>query len=170
MGFSSIPLDISRIIFLINPLVIGSTKIYLDLTYSKEITPSFNNCLNAPRLMRLCLFFILLYTLFLSIPITGCESQWRETGESCLPHKSISAKRFLSHSASCPANSRAMNSDSMVECAIQVCLEDFHEIAPARTKCAIQLVELSSSLSNTQFPSQKPSKTAENFLKRKHHS
>ena len=130
MGFSPIPLDVSRIIFLVKPFVIGDAKFLLDLTYSKEITPSLNNCLTAPCLMRMCLFFPL-YTLFLAIPIVACESQWRETGEVCLSHKGVSAKRFLSHLASCTANLRAMNFNSMVERAIHVCLKDFHEIAPA---------------------------------------
>ena len=124
MGFSPIPLGISRIIFIAKHLVIGSAKFLSDFTYSKEITPSFNNCLTAPCLMWMYLFFPL-YTLFLAIPIDVCESQWRETGEACLPHKGISAKKFIIHLAFCAANSRAMNSYSMVEDAIQFDLEDF---------------------------------------------
>ncbi|KAM7478675.1 hypothetical protein LguiA_026888 [Lonicera macranthoides] len=41
-----------------------------------------------------------------------------------------SAKRFLSHSASVHAFSKAISSDSMVERAIHVCLEDFQDTAP----------------------------------------
>ncbi|PHT54081.1 hypothetical protein CQW23_08543 [Capsicum baccatum] len=58
-----------------------------------------------------------------TIPIATCESQCKETGDICLPHKGTSVKRFLNHTTSCPVNSRAMNSDSMVERAIQVALK-----------------------------------------------
>ena len=132
MGFNCTPLHISRIIFLFNPLVMGSTKFLLDLCIFQGNNTQFQQlfkCTISDANMSFLL--LLLYTLFYSIPITACESQWRESGEACLPHKGISAKRFLSHWASYPANSRAMNSYSMVECAIQVCFEDFHEIAPA---------------------------------------
>ena len=63
MGFIPIPLDVSRIIFLIKPLVIGSTKFLLNHTYSKEITPNFNSWLTAICLMQICLIFPL-YALF----------------------------------------------------------------------------------------------------------
>ena len=42
----------------------------------------------------------------------------------------ISAKKFRSHSASSPALSKAMNSDSIVERDIHVCLNDFRDISP----------------------------------------
>ena len=44
--------------------------------------------------------------------------------------KWISSKKFRSHSASSPALSKAMNSDSIVERAIHLCLDDFQDIAP----------------------------------------
>ncbi|CAL2252328.1 unnamed protein product [Prunus armeniaca] len=46
-----------------------------------------------------------------------------------LGHIGISSKKFLSHSASSPALSKAMNSDSIVDRAMHVCLEDFQDIA-----------------------------------------
>ena len=48
MDFSLIPLDFSRMIHLIEPLVSGSPKFRLDLTYSKEMTLCSSNCFTAP--------------------------------------------------------------------------------------------------------------------------
>ena len=50
-------------------------------------------------------------------------------------HLGISSTKWQSHSASSAALSSAMNSDSIVDLAIQVYLEDFHEIvAPPSVK------------------------------------
>ena len=46
-----------------------------------------------------------------------------------LGHSGISLKKYQSHSASSPALSKAMNSDSIVEQAMHVCLEDFQDTA-----------------------------------------
>lgn len=50
-------------------------------------------------------------------------------------------------------SSRDMNFDSMVEPAIEVCLDDFHEVAPLPKVSTYPLVELTLSLSLTQFAS-----------------
>ena len=42
-----------------------------------------------------------------------------------LGHNGISFKNYRSHSASSPVLSKAINFDSIVERAMQVCLEDF---------------------------------------------
>ncbi|PHT93626.1 hypothetical protein T459_01508 [Capsicum annuum] len=47
------------------------------------------------------------------------------TGSNGLGQYEISSKKFRSHSAFSPALSNAINSDSIVERAIQVCLDDF---------------------------------------------
>jgi len=43
-------------------------------------------------------------------------------------HKGISFKNYRSHSASSPALSKAINSNFIMERAMQVCLEDFQDI------------------------------------------
>ena len=130
MGFSLIPLDISRTIRLVKPLVSGSTKFLSDFSYSKKMTLSFSICFTALCPMRMCHFF-LLYTLLYATSIATWESQWREIVVGCLPHNGISARKIFSHSVSWPANSRVMNSTSRVERVIQVYLVDFHKIAPS---------------------------------------
>ena len=51
-------------------------------------------------------------------------------GDIGLGQNGISSNKFRSHSASSPALSKVMNSDSIVERAIHVCLDDFQDIAP----------------------------------------
>ena len=46
-----------------------------------------------------------------------------------LGHNSMPSKNYRSHSASSPALSKAINSDSIVERAMQVCLKDFQDTA-----------------------------------------
>ncbi|KAK9142524.1 hypothetical protein Syun_011924 [Stephania yunnanensis] len=65
----------------------------------------------------------------------------------------ISSKKFLSHSASSAALSRAMNSDSMVDRAIHVSFDDFQEIAAPPNVNTYPLVNLVSVLSEIQFAS-----------------
>ena len=47
-----------------------------------------------------------------------------------LGQNEISSMKFRSHSTFSSALSKAMNSDSIVERAIQVCLDDFQDISP----------------------------------------
>ena len=52
-----------------------------------------------------------------------------------LDHNDISFKNYRSHFASSPALSKAINSDSIMERAMHVCLEDFQDTdVPPRVK------------------------------------
>ena len=62
-------------------------------------------------------------------------------------HIGMSSKKFQSHSVSSPALSKAMNFDSMVDHAIHVCLEDFHDISRPPKVNIYPLVDLDSKLS-----------------------
>ena len=72
-----------------------------------------------------------------------------------------SSKKSLSHSASSPALSRAINSDSIVDRAMHVCLEDFQDIAAPPKVNTYPLVDFVSVLSDIQFASVNPSSTGE---------
>lgn len=73
-------------------------------------------------------------------------------------HKGTLATRFLNHSASQPAISKAINSISIADFAMYVCLEDFQDTdAPVKVNTK-PLVECISSLSEIQLASQYPSK------------
>ena len=55
-----------------------------------------------------------------------------------LSHSGISSKNYRSHPASSPALFKAINFDSIVERAMQVCLEDFQDIVvPPRVKTSV---------------------------------
>ena len=72
----------------------------------------------------------------------------------------ISIRKFRSHSASSPVLSNAMNSDSIVDLAMQVCLEDF-QVTVAHPKVnTYPLVDLVSLESDIQLASLYPSNTA----------
>ena len=89
-----------------------------------EIISSFNNYFKTSCFRRICLFFTL-NALFFVIDIAACQSHCIEIkGVSCIP-KGISDRKFLNHSASLPIDSRAINSNSMVEVAMRVFLDDF---------------------------------------------
>jgi len=78
-----------------------------------------------------------------------------------LGHSGISFKNYRSHSASSLALFKALNSDSIVERAMQVCLEDFQDtVAPPRVKM-YPLVDFDSSKSAIQFALMYPSSTCE---------
>ena len=69
--------------------------------------------------------FFPLNALFFAIDIVVWQSQCIDIeGISCIP-KEIHDMKFLNHSASLPTDSRAINSYSMVEVVIRVCLDDF---------------------------------------------
>ena len=72
----------------------------------------------------MCLFFPL-KALFFAIDIDTWQSQCIDIeGVGYIP-RGIIDKKFLNNLASLPADSRSLNSDSMVEVAIRVCLADF---------------------------------------------
>ena len=94
-----------------------------------EMIPSFNNCFTTSCLRLMCLFFPLNALVF-AIDIAVWQSQCINTeGVGCIP-RGIPDRKFHNHSASLLADSRAINSDSMVEVAIRVCLDDFHATTP----------------------------------------
>ena len=69
-------------------------------------------------------------------------------GGTCLGYKGISSRNCRSHSASSPSLFKAINSDSIVEWAMQVCLEDFQDTTvPPRVKM-YQLVDFNFSESS----------------------
>ena len=89
-----------------------------------EITQYFNSRFTISCLRRMCLFFPL-NVLFFAIDIPAWQSQCIDIeGVDCIS-KGIHDRKFLNHSTSLPTNSRAINSISMVEVAIRVCLDDF---------------------------------------------
>jgi len=81
--------------------------------------------------------------------MASCELQCSETTRIGFLMHGIVANKFLSHSASYPANSIAMNSDYIVEQAMHVYFEDFHTTVPSPIVKIKPLVELTSSLSVT---------------------
>ena len=77
-----------------------------------------------------------------------------------LVYNGKSINKLLSHSASDPAFSKAINSDSMVDLAMQVYLDDFQETTPPASVNTYPLVGFTSSVSEIQLASQYPSKIA----------
>ena len=74
--------------------------------------------------------FFPLNILLLDLATAAWLSQCIDTYRSILVHKGISANRFLSHSTSKLALSKAINLASIVDQVMQVCLDDFQEITP----------------------------------------
>ena len=77
-----------------------------------------------------------------------------------LGHIGMSSKKLRSHSASSPVLSNAINSDSIVDLAMHVCLEDFQETAALSKVKTYPLVDFESLVSDIQFASLYPSSTA----------
>jgi len=69
--------------------------------------------------------FLPLKDLFFAIAIATWQSQCMGIEGVGLIPKGISVKKFLSQSTSFPADSKAINSDSIVDLAIIFCLADF---------------------------------------------
>jgi len=76
-------------------------------------------------------------------------------------HSGIFFKNYQSHSASFSALSKVINSDSIVEWAMQVCLEDFQDTAVPPRVNMYPLVDFNFSESAIQFASLYPSSTSE---------
>ena len=70
------------------------------------------------------------------------QSQCMQIEAIELLYNVISITKLLSHSASSPAFSKATNSDSMVDLAMQVYLDDFQETAPPTSVNTYPLVGL----------------------------
>ena len=78
-------------------------------------------------------------------------------------HNGISSKNYRSHSASSPILFKAINYDSIMERAMQVCLEDFQDtVAPSMVKI-YPLVDFDFSESIIQFTSLYPLSTSGYF-------
>ena len=100
-------------------------------TNSKEMVPSFSKFFTAPCLRRMSSLAIIntvLGNTYGSLWITCTK-----TGTD-VPHNGTSPSRLLVHSASCSASSDAINSDSIVDLAMQDCFADFQDIAPTPSK------------------------------------
>ena len=74
-----------------------------------------------------------------------------------LVYNGISINKLLSHPALDTTFSKATNSDSMVDLAMQVCLDDFQETAPLASVNTYPLVGFTSSASEIQLALQYPS-------------
>ncbi|KAF3647602.1 hypothetical protein FXO38_18599 [Capsicum annuum] len=79
-----------------------------------------------------------------ALPIAACLSQCIHTGATGTGQYGILSKKFWSHSASSTALSNAINSDSIVEQAKQVCLDDFQETTPPPIVNTYPLVDFTS--------------------------
>ena len=91
--------------------------------------------------------------LLLALACAVILSQCMHRAVTSLGHTEMSSKKFLSHFASSTALSSAINSDSIIEHAIHVCLEDFQEtVAPPKVN-TYPLVDLVSILSKIQLAS-----------------
>ena len=73
----------------------------------------------------------IVHTIFWQLKLLPLSHNEERPVKLVFPTTAYQPKDFSVTFSSCPTNLSAMNSDSMVERAIQVCLEDFHEIAPA---------------------------------------
>ena len=94
-----------------------------------KIIPFFNSCFTTSCLIQICLFFPL-NALFFAIDIAAWQSQCIDTeGVGCIP-KGIPDRKFLNHSASLLADSKAISSNSVVEVAMRVCFDDFQATTP----------------------------------------
>ena len=102
----------------------------LDFKIFKEITLVKSSFLMILCLQRMCLD-LLVYILFCVLPIVDLLSQCMHIGGTGFSHLGISYRKWRSHSASSPHLSRAINSYSIVDLAITVCFEDFHETTAA---------------------------------------
>ena len=87
------------------------------------------------------------------MPIADWLSQYMQIAGTGFCQLGISSKKFLGHSASSPALSKAINSDSIVNLTIQVCLEDFQDTATPPSVKTYPLVDLKSLELDIQFTS-----------------
>ena len=128
-----------------------------------EIIPSLSNCFTILCLSRICRL-LPLKALFFAMAIADWQSQCMDTEGLGLVPNGMSDKKFLIHSASLPVIYRVTNSDSMVDLAIIVCLDDFQVTAPPPRMNIKPLVDFVSSELDIQFASLYPSNVAGNPL------
>lgn len=123
-----------------------------------EITPLESNYFMVLCLRLICLD-LLLNMLFLAL---ACAiSQCMQIAVTGLCHLGMSSKRFFNHYASSIALSRTLNSNSIVERGIHVCLVDFQETSSLPNVKTCPLVDLDVVLSKIQFASLYSSRAGE---------
>ena len=152
--------------FLFSGLIEGLTKFNSNIINYKDITLVSNSCCTILCLRCICLFFSL-NILLLTLTIATWLSQHIDTCGVGLVHKGIFAKRFISHSTSELAFSKAINSTSIVDRVMQVCLTDFQETALLPRMKTYPLVDFISSEFEIQYASLNPSRTLGNQLNHK---
>ena len=76
---------------------------------------------------------------------------------TCFGHLRMSSMKRRSHSTSSPLLSKAINSDSIVDRAITVCLEDFHDTAAPVSVNTYSIVDFEFLALDIQIASQYPS-------------
>ena len=123
------------------------------------IIPLERSCLTVSCLRRMCRD-LPLYMTFLALPIAALLSQCIHTAGTGLGQLGISSKKFRSHSASSPALSKAISYDSIVDLAIQVCLDDFQYTAAPPSVNTYPLFDFVSLVPVIQLASQYPPSTA----------
>ena len=74
-----------------------------------------------------------------------------QIADTSLCHIGISSKKCRSYFASSPVLSKAINSDFIVDLAMQVCLDDFQDTAALPNVNTWPLVDLESFVSKIQF-------------------
>ena len=79
---------------------------------------------------------------FLALPIAASLSQCIHTVDTGFGQLGMSLRKLQKHSASFLALSKAINSASIVDLAMQVCLDDFQDIAPPPRVNTYPLVDL----------------------------
>lgn len=134
------------------PFIKGSAKLSFNFVKLVAITLFEIKCL-----MLLCLWCICLdlplYIVFWALVVVDWLSQWVINAVTYLYQHDISSKRYRCHWVSSFASSKAMNSDSIVDIVIQVCLEGFHETTPPLIMNTYPLVDLDFFVSDIQFAS-----------------
>ena len=108
--------------------------------------------------------FFPLNILLLALTIVVWLSQHIDIDGAGLVHKGISSNIFMSHSALELAFAKAINSTSMVDGVMQVCLDDFQETTPPLRVKTNPLVDFISCESKIQLASLNPLRTFGNPL------
>src|SRR3954464_9056175 len=116
------------------------------------IIPVESSCLMVLCLRRICLD-LPLYMVLCALPIADWLSQCIRIAGTGFDHSGISFKRWRNHSASSAHLSKAINSDSIVDLAMIVCLEDFQDTAAPPNVNTNPLVDFVSFISDIQFAS-----------------
>jgi hypothetical protein len=107
-------------------LVSGSAIFFFDFTKSMKIILFKNKCLTVLYLCYICLD-LLLHIVRYALLISNWLSQWSQINGTSFGQHKISSKKFQSHSTSSLALSREINFYSIMDLAMHIFLEDFHD-------------------------------------------